>query len=112
MHFEIEPSRKEKLLQGLDPVALTLKSEEKIKTLKTSTSRNFLGWPKGIDKKKKRPSVEESRDSRFSRDSEVRHQGFLRLLSILNFFGAVFDEFSPISTAIEPKRMWCGASGL
>jgi len=31
LHFEIEPSRKEKLLQGLDPVALTLKSEEKIK---------------------------------------------------------------------------------
>ena len=41
LHFEIEPSRKEKLLQGLDPVALTLKSEEKIKNFEDEYFRKF-----------------------------------------------------------------------
>lgn len=41
LHFEIEPSRKEKLLQGLDPVALTLKSEEKIKNFEEDYFKKF-----------------------------------------------------------------------
>ena len=41
LHFEIEPSRKEKLLQGLDPVALTLKSEEKIKNFEDEYFKKF-----------------------------------------------------------------------
>ena len=41
MHFEIEPSRKEKLLQGLDTVALTLKSEEKIKNFEEGYLKKF-----------------------------------------------------------------------
>ena len=41
LHFELEPSRKEKLLQGLDPVALTLKSEEKIKNFEDEYFKKF-----------------------------------------------------------------------
>ena len=41
LHFEIEPSRKEKLLQGLDPVALTLKSEEKIKNFEEGYFKKY-----------------------------------------------------------------------
>ena len=41
LHFEIEPSRKEKLLQGVDPVALTLKSEEKIKNFEEDYFKKF-----------------------------------------------------------------------
>ena len=41
LHFEIEPSRKEKLLQSLDPVALTLKSEEKIKNFEDEYFKKF-----------------------------------------------------------------------
>ena len=41
LHFEIEPSRKEKLLQGLDTVALTLKSEEKIKNFEEGYLKKF-----------------------------------------------------------------------
>ena len=45
LHFETSRLEKKKLLQGLDPVALTLKSEEKNqKTLKKTTSRSFPGW--------------------------------------------------------------------
>lgn len=39
--FEIEPSRKEKLLKGLDPVALTLESKEKIKLFEKNYFRQF-----------------------------------------------------------------------
>lgn len=41
LHFELEPSRKEKLLQGLDPVALTLKSEEEDQNFEDEYFKKF-----------------------------------------------------------------------
>ena len=39
--FDIEPSRKEKLLKGLDPVGLTLKSKDKIKKFEEKYFKQF-----------------------------------------------------------------------